>query len=105
MLCDYGCGQEVKFSMSSGKGCCSKLPCMCPTIKKKNSDKNIGKSRNKGKNKPPMSLEHRRKISISKMGKKRKPFSEEWKKKIGDSIRGKIKGLKRGPITEETKEK
>lgn len=37
MLCDYGCGKEAKFQMSSGKNCCSKHYSSCSANKEKNS--------------------------------------------------------------------
>jgi len=42
MLCNYGCGQEGKFTLASGKVCCSKSYNSCSEIKKKNA---IGVSR------------------------------------------------------------
>ncbi len=38
MLCDYGCGQEAKYQMSSGKWCCCESYNSCPAIRKKNSE-------------------------------------------------------------------
>jgi len=38
MLCDYGCGQDGKYTMTSGKKCCSKHHNSCPAIRKKNSE-------------------------------------------------------------------
>ena len=37
MKCDYGCGGEGSFPMSSGKVCCSNHYNSCPAIRKKNS--------------------------------------------------------------------
>ena len=37
ILCGYGCGQEGKFQLKSGKSCCSKSWNSCPAIIKKNS--------------------------------------------------------------------
>jgi len=37
MLCDYGCGQEAKYTIGNGKLCCSKHHNSCPEIRKKNS--------------------------------------------------------------------
>lgn len=37
MLCEYGCGNESKFVMSSGKNCCSEKYNSCPAIRKKNA--------------------------------------------------------------------
>jgi len=36
-LCDYGCGSRAKYTMSSGKKCCSPRYNSCPAIKAKNS--------------------------------------------------------------------
>jgi hypothetical protein len=38
MLCDYGCGEEYKFTLKNGKHCCSKRPAGCVILKKINSD-------------------------------------------------------------------
>ena len=40
MICEYGCGQEAKFLMSSGKWCCSVHFNKCPAIRKRNSEAN-----------------------------------------------------------------
>ena len=37
MLCDYGCGQEGNYTLSTGKQCCSKHYSSCTAIKQKNS--------------------------------------------------------------------
>lgn len=37
MLCDYGCGNEALFTMTSGKHCCSKTYSSCQAIKEKNA--------------------------------------------------------------------
>lgn len=37
-LCDYGCGREAKYQMTSGKWCCEDFYSKCPAIRKKNSD-------------------------------------------------------------------
>jgi len=60
MLCDYGCGQEALFLMTSGKWCCSDFYTKCPRNRKKNSDKNKGKMK---------SSEHRKKLGDSRRGK------------------------------------
>ena len=38
MLCDYGCGQEAKYTTTNNKKCCSKHYSSCPALRKKNSD-------------------------------------------------------------------
>lgn len=40
-LCDYGCGQEAKYQMTSGKWCCESFYSKCPSVKKKNSEKTV----------------------------------------------------------------
>ena len=35
--CDYGCGQEARYTFKNGKKCCSKTTNSCPSIKGKNS--------------------------------------------------------------------
>ena len=37
-LCDYGCGQEAKYTFKNGKNCCSKSKNSCPVLRKKNGD-------------------------------------------------------------------
>ncbi|RLD67274.1 MAG: hypothetical protein DRI84_02825 [Bacteroidetes bacterium] len=39
-LCDYGCGQEAKFTFKNGKHCCSKNHGSCPNRKLSNIPKN-----------------------------------------------------------------
>jgi len=34
MLCDYGCGEEYKFTLKNGKHCCSKRPAGCVILKR-----------------------------------------------------------------------
>lgn len=34
-LCEYGCGQEAKYTLKNGKQCCSAHANSCPTIKAK----------------------------------------------------------------------
>ncbi len=41
-LCDYGCGQEATYQFKNGKWCCSKYHTQCPSVRKKNSQNNIG---------------------------------------------------------------
>lgn len=60
MKCEYGCGNEALYQMTSGKWCCSSFYTMCPRNRKKNSDKN------KGKNK---TIEHKEKLSKARIGK------------------------------------
>jgi len=38
MKCEYGCGNDAKYKMSSGKWCCSSYYTKCPANKKKNSE-------------------------------------------------------------------
>lgn len=37
-ICDYGCGQEAKYTFKTGKCCCSKSVNSCPSMKLKNSN-------------------------------------------------------------------
>ena len=46
MLCEYGCGNEAKFQMKSGKWCCSEHYNKCPEIRRKNSEKNKERLKN-----------------------------------------------------------
>lgn len=38
MLCEYGCGQEAKYKLSSGKWCCNQSYKKCPEILRKNRE-------------------------------------------------------------------
>lgn len=38
ILCDYGCGQEAKFTLKNGKHCCSQYWTKCPKIRQKNKN-------------------------------------------------------------------
>jgi len=60
MLCSYNCGQKALYILKNGKSCCSKNVASCPTIRKKISLKNKGKSKTE---------ECKKKISQSKKGK------------------------------------
>jgi hypothetical protein len=48
MLCDYGCGQEARYTIGNGKLCCSKHYNSCPELRRKNSN-SVKKSREKEK--------------------------------------------------------
>jgi hypothetical protein len=52
MLCDYGCGLESKFLMSSGKNCCSERYNSCPALRKKNAE-GLEAAHADGRCKPP----------------------------------------------------
>lgn len=41
MLCDYGCGKEAKFQMSSGKWCCESHYSKCTELRRKNRKNNL----------------------------------------------------------------
>ena len=47
-LCDYGCGNNANYTMSSGKRCCSKHYNSCPANKAKNS-KGLQKAHQEGR--------------------------------------------------------
>lgn len=38
--CDYGCGQEGRFTLKNGKSCCSKKYSLCPGIRKRRATMN-----------------------------------------------------------------
>ena len=46
--CDYGCGNEAKFTFKNGKICCEKNISKCPEIKKKNKTNTGGIAWNRG---------------------------------------------------------
>jgi len=60
MLCDYGCGEEALYEMTSGKFCCSDFYTKCPTNREKNSKGSKGRI---------FTDEHRKKLSDVKKGK------------------------------------
>lgn len=37
MICDYGCGQEAKYTFKNKKNCCSKMTTSCPGTRKRSS--------------------------------------------------------------------
>jgi len=69
MKCDYGCNQEAKFKMSSGKNCCSDTWRKCPEVSRKNS-KGVKKSYLNGRiTSADYSLESRYKMGSPNRGK------------------------------------
>jgi len=44
---------------------------------------------NKGKKLPPLSKEHKKKISLTNKGRKMPPFSKEWRRKLSKAMKGK----------------
>ena len=119
-ICDYGCGQEAKFQLRSGKWCCCESYNKCPEIRRKNSEANKGKQSPLKDRK--LSEDHKRKIGLASIGKipwnknkigifseeallkisnnskKTKAnlgrnFSEEWRKNIGKFWKGKKRVL------------
>ena len=62
-ICEYGCGQEAIYKMTSGKMCCSDFYSKCPSVIEKIKNKNIGRKD---------SSETRMKKRISRTGKKNK---------------------------------
>ncbi len=47
MICNYGCGKEAKYQMTSGKWCCESFYTKCPEFIKKMVKSNTGKKRSK----------------------------------------------------------
>lgn len=39
MLCQYGCGREGIYQLKSGKMCCNEIYQRCPSLRKKNSER------------------------------------------------------------------
>lgn len=37
-LCDYGCGEEAKYTFENGNRCCSRYPVQCESIREKISE-------------------------------------------------------------------
>ena len=55
-ICDYGCGNEALYKMTSGKLCCSSHYSKCPENRRKNSEANSGeKNHMYGKKRPEFS--------------------------------------------------
>jgi len=48
MLCEYGCNNKAKYTISNGKKCCSKSYQQCPAIKAKNKN-GVQQAHSKGK--------------------------------------------------------
>lgn len=73
-ICEYGCGQEARYSFKNGKLCCCESYNSCPAMKKKNSEraKGIGKGRK-------LSKKTRIKMSKSKMGLQVGVKNPSWK--------------------------
>lgn len=70
-LCYYGCGKEAKFYFPTvDKWCCSKHWQSCSSKKIIQTEEKARKisDKLKGKKKPPFTEEHRRKLSIQKIG-------------------------------------
>jgi very-short-patch-repair endonuclease len=88
-MCDYGCGKEAKFQMTSGKWCCEDFYSKCPNIKNKNSssvtkalsDPKVRKKLRECKlgDKNHFFGKHHDEESLKKM---RIPRNEEFKKKM-----------------------
>lgn len=114
MLCEYGCGQEAKHQFKNGKWCCSESHSQCLIFKKLRSEKYSGKNHPLYGKK--FSEESKKKMSVSHIGLHSgekhwlygKHPSKESIQKANLKKRGKPtwnKGLKTGPLSEETKNK
>ena len=60
-MCDYGCGQEARYKMSSGKLCCCRHYNSCPENRRKNSEGLVGKRYG------PFSDDHKKRMSEAKI--------------------------------------
>jgi len=92
MLCDYGCGKEAKFLMTSGKWCCEDFYTKCSNNRKKNSCKNLGKLKTE---------KHKKNISRAKLGKTYEEMMGEEKAKQQKELRrnqGKLKIGDKNPM-------
>jgi hypothetical protein len=121
MICEYNCGREAKYPPGKGrtKWCCSKIPQLCPTVRKKNRESHIGEKNHmfgkpcvfKGKTKDnyePLKIvsekikEHHRKGNIKTYFLnywKDKHHSDKTKLKISKKMRGNQYGKGRGYLT------
>jgi hypothetical protein len=88
--CSYGCGQVAKYKMKNGKLCCNITQNKCPSIIKKASKSNTGKTR---------SYETREKISIGNKGKNKGRIP--WNKgiKYDSSFKKTFRGLNKLTIS------
>ena len=107
ILCEYGCGQTAKFKLENGKWCCSDDYRHCKTNRKKISKSLKGripwnkgkknpysegtilkmKNSQKGRKQGPHSEEHKRKLSISKLGDKNPAKREDVRKRISKTVK------------------
>ena len=113
-LCEYGCGQEANFKLKNKKWCCSKSSNSCSAFREKLRKARLG--RFSGENHPlwgkKFSEESKERMSKSHKGipnkMKGKTFSEETRNNMIGSHEGCVawnKGLKTGPLKDETKRK
>lgn len=83
-LCDYGCGNEARYTLKNGKKCCSSFYTKCPHLREKNS-KGLKKCYEEG-----------RRITPS-------DYSDEVKYEMGKSHRGKIYNSSNDVLVENSK--
>ena len=79
MKCSYGCGNEGLYKFKNGKFCCEPYFTKCPSVRKKNSRNQIGKSTSL-KTKEKQSKSHKKRYTK----KLRKIYSERMKKRYED---------------------
>lgn len=101
-ICSYGCGQPAKVEFKNKKFCCSKSMSACPTVKLKNSMKQLGNQYKTGKTQVSWNTgltketdERLLRISLLSKGKigtfKGKRHSKETKEKISAIMAEKMK--------------
>ena len=79
-LCDYGCGKEGTFVLSSGKRCCSSHYNKCESVRKKNS-LGLKKCHKEGRKVSFTKEQQRNSILSHRKNLMSKPF-EEWGKRL-----------------------
>lgn len=80
-LCEYGCGDEAKFTLKNGKQVCNKYSTQCPANKNKNTN-GLKKAYSDGRKQSVFTEEHRNRSNQSKIiNIQSNPF-EIWGKKL-----------------------
>jgi hypothetical protein len=104
MLCEYGCGQEAKYTLKNGKLSCVEYPVRsCPEMIKKRTSPLKGRSfpeRNKKISESlkgrKLSAKHIKNLSLSHIGIQAKENHPRWGKKHSEETKSKWKFKRRG---------
>ena len=89
MKCEYGCGKEACYQMTSGKWCCSPFYTQCSKNRKKNSDRNTGKKRTKEQNQRSSDFRkgktYEELMGVEKAREQRELKSKQGKRNVGEN--------------------